>query len=113
MSFPSRTRLVNPRLGTYFSIFAALFGALFLLSLIFEELSVDESLLRLGLFAGPLLLYVAIGIAVTSKEPLEYFAAGRRVPAGYTGLLLAVIACGGTFLVAGTGTFFRDSTRSC
>ena len=106
MSFPSRTRLVNPRLGTYFSIFAALFGALFLLSLIFEELSVDESLLRLGLFAGPLLLYVAIGIAVTSKEPLEYFAAGRRVPAGYTGLLLAVIACGGTFLVAGTGAFF-------
>lgn len=106
MSFPSRTRLVNPRLGSYFSIFAALFGAIFLMSLIFEQLSLNENLVRIGLFAGPLILYMAIGIAVTSKEPLEYFAAGRRVPAGYTGLLLAIIACGGTLLVAGTGAFF-------
>ncbi|MGE0055623.1 MAG: cation acetate symporter [Hyphomicrobium sp.] len=106
MSFSSRTRLINPRLGTYFSIFAALFAALFLLSLIFEQLSISDDLLRMGLFAGPLILYVAIGAAVASKQPLDYFAAGRRVPAGYTGMLLAIIACGGTMLVAGTGAFF-------
>ena len=28
MAFTSRTRLVNPRLGTYFAIFAAAFAAL-------------------------------------------------------------------------------------
>ncbi len=106
MSFTARARLVNPRLGTYFSIFAALFAAIFLLSLIFEQLSVSDSLLRMAMFAGPLALYAAIGLAVRTGEPLEFFAAGRRVPAGYTGLLLSVIAAGGTFLVCGAGAFF-------
>lgn len=106
MSFTARARLVNPRLGTYFSIFAALFAAIFLLSLIFEQLSFSDGLLRMGLFAGPLVLYVAIGLAVRTHEPLEFFAAGRRVPAGYTGLLLSVITMGGTFLVCGAGAFF-------
>lgn len=106
MSFTARARLVNPRLGTYFSIFAALFAAIFLLSLIFEELSFSDSLLRYALFLAPVVLYVVIGVSVRSNEPLEYFAAGRRVPAGYTGLLLSVIACGGTMLVCGAGAFF-------
>ncbi|MBN9245850.1 MAG: hypothetical protein J0I81_00070, partial [Hyphomicrobium sp.] len=47
-----RARMINPRLGTYFSIFAALYTALFLLVLIFEQLSLDEHLLRLAIFAG-------------------------------------------------------------
>ena len=51
MTFGARARVVNPRLGTYFSIFAALFTALFLLVLIFEQLSFNESLLRL-VFSG-------------------------------------------------------------
>lgn len=106
MSFTARARLVNPRLGIYFSIFAALFAAIFLLSLIFEQLSFSDNLLRMALFAGPLALYAAIGLAVRSGDPLEFFAAGRRVPAGYTGLLLSVIAMGGTFLVCGAGAFF-------
>ena len=106
MSFSTHARLVNPRLGTYFSIFAALFAAIFLLALISEALSVDDSWLRFVLFSGPLILYAAIGISVSTNEPLEYFAAGRRVPAGYTGLLLAISATGATFLVCGTGVFF-------
>lgn len=106
MSFTTRTRLVNPRLGTYFSIFAALFAAIFLLSLIFEQLSADDGWLRLAFFVLPLVLYGVIAAAVATNEPLEYFASGRRVPAGYTGLLLAVSAAGGTLLIAGAGAFF-------
>jgi cation/acetate symporter len=106
MTFGARARVVNPRLGTYFSIFAALFTALFLLVLIFEQLSLKESLLRLAFFAGPILIYAGIGLSVSSNDTLNYFAAGRRVPAAYTGLLLAVSAMGATFLVAGTGAFF-------
>ena len=106
MPFQSRTRLVNPRLGTYFSIFASLFAALFLLALIFEELSFSDALLRMGLFLGPLVLYVGIAASVATQEPLEYFASGRRVPAGYSGLLLAISAAGGTLLVCGAGAFF-------
>lgn len=106
MSFSTHARLVNPRLGTYFSIFAALFAAVFLLALISEALSVEDRWLRIALFAGPLILYAAIGISVVASDPLEFFAAGRRVPAGYTGLLLAITASGATFLVCGTGAFF-------
>lgn len=106
MSLTSRSRLINPRLGTYFSIFAAIFAAIFLLSLIFEELAFADPLMRWALFAGPIVLYAAIGWSVMSAEPLDFFAAGRRVPPGYTGALLAVIACGGTLLVSGAGAFF-------
>jgi cation/acetate symporter len=106
MAFGARARMVNPRLGTYFSIFAALFTALFLLILIFEQLSFDERLLRMVFFAGPIIVYAAIGLSVSTDETLNYFAAGRRVPAAYTGLLLAASSIGGTFLVAGTGAFF-------
>ena len=94
MTFGARARVVNPRLGTYFSIFAALFTALFLLVLIFEQLKLNESLLRLAFFAGPILIYAGIGLSVGSNDTLNYFAAGRRVPAAYTGLLLAASAMG-------------------
>ena len=98
--------MVNPRLGTYFSIFAALFAALFLLALILEQLSVSDGGLRLALLFGPFLLYAAIGLSTATQDTLGYFAAGRRVPAGYTGLILAMSAVGSTFLVAATGVFF-------
>jgi cation/acetate symporter len=106
MAFGARARMVNPRLGTYFSIFAALFTALFLLILIFEQLRLDEHLLKLVFFAGPIVIYAAIGLSVASNDTLNYFASGRRVPALYTGLLLATCSLGATFFVAGTGAFF-------
>ena len=106
MAFGARARLVNPRLGTYFSIFAALFTALFLLILIFEQLKFDEQPLKLVFFAGPIVIFAAIGLSVASDDTLNYFAAGRRVPALYTGLLLAACSLGATFFVAGTGAFF-------
>lgn len=106
MPLAARQRLINPRLGTYFSIFAALFTAMFLLLLIFEQLKVDDAMLRLALLAGPLILYAVIGLSVATQDTLGYFAAGRRVPAGYTGLVLAMSALGATFLVSATGAFF-------
>ena len=95
MAFGARARMVNPRLGTYFSIFAALFTALFLLILIFEQLRLDEHLLKLVFFAGPIVIYAAIGLSVASNDTLNYFASGRRVPALYTGVLLATCSLGG------------------
>ncbi len=106
MAFSARSRLVNPRLGTYFSIFAALFGALFLLALILEQLSVGDGTLRLALLFVPFAIYCGIGLATSTQDVLGFFAAGRRVPSGYTGLVLAMSAIGSTLLVAATGTFF-------
>jgi cation/acetate symporter len=58
------------------------------------------------MFLGPIAFYAIIGLAAYSSEPIDYFAAGRRVPAFYTGLVLAQTALGATGLVALTGAFF-------
>ncbi len=102
----SRARFVNPRLGAYFGIFVSLLTGLVLLLMIFEQLGTSAVLLRWGMLLGPLVLYCAIGVSVPSREALEFFASGRRVPAGYTGLGLASAAMGATGIVALTGTFF-------
>jgi cation/acetate symporter len=106
MSVTSRTRFVNPRLGTYFGIFASSLAGLVMLLLIFEELGTSDALLRWAMLLGPIVLYAAIGLCVPTQEPLEFFAAGRRVPAGYTGLGIGVAAMGATGIVAVTGVFF-------
>ncbi|NOT71188.1 MAG: sodium:solute symporter [Hyphomicrobium sp.] len=106
MAFSARSRLVNPRLGTYFSIFSALFAALFLLALIFEQLAISDGVLRMSLLLVPLMLYAAIGLSTATQDVLGFFAAGRRVPSGYTGLLMAMSATGATFFVTAAGIFF-------
>jgi cation/acetate symporter len=55
---------------------------------------------------GPLLLYAAIAASVFTKDPIDFFVVGRRVPAGYTGLGIASSAMGATGIVAMTGVFF-------
>lgn len=106
MSLSHRTGYVNPRLGTYFGIFMSSFIALALITLILEGLGFSDQALQLTMFLGPIALYAAIGSAAFTNEPIDYFAAGRRVPAFYTGLVLAQTALGATGLVALTGIFF-------
>ena len=108
MTVTRRTRNVNPRLGTYFGIFASMFAALVLMSLMFEQLGVNDHWLRLLMFAGPVVLYAVLGLAVAAQEPREFFAAGRRVPAFFNGLVLAVTALGSTAFVGLTGTLFMS-----
>ena len=102
----TRTRVAHPRLGTYFGIFISAFVALAILTLIFEQLGAADMLLRSIMLAGPLVLYIAIGAATYTSDPLDFFACGRRVPAFYTGLGLATAALGGTGLMCVTGAFF-------
>jgi cation/acetate symporter len=106
MAFTSSTRLVNPRLGTYFGIFTAALAALVLMALLLEQLGVPDNLLRLLMFAAPLLLYATIGLNSRAKEPHDYFASGRRVPAFFNGLVLGVCALGGTGFLGLTGALF-------
>jgi cation/acetate symporter len=106
MALAPSTRLVNPRLGTYFAIFAAAFVALVLLALMFEQLGLADSLLRLMMLAGPITLYGAIGVLAFSRDPGDYFVCGRRVPAFFNGLVLATTTLGGAGLLALTGALF-------
>lgn len=102
----ARTRIINPRLGIYFGIFTSAFVALALVLTIFEQLGADDGTLGLLMLVGPLVLYVAIGVAAFTREPIDFFAAGRRVPAFYTGLNLTVSALGATGIMALTGALF-------
>jgi cation/acetate symporter len=106
MAFTSSTRLVNPRLGTYFGIFTAALVALVLMALMLEQLGVADPLLRSLMFSAPLLLYAAIGLNARANEPHDYFASGRRVPAFFNGLVLGVAVLGGAGFLGLTGALF-------
>lgn len=106
MAVLSPSRSVNPRLGSYFGIFVSCFAAIALMSLVLQGLGVDLPLLSLAMLLVPVVLYAGIGVATHTNDPLDYFAAGRRVPAFFNGLVLAMSAFGATGLVALTGLFF-------
>jgi cation/acetate symporter len=108
MTTLSRTRLVNPRIGSYFAIFASIYLALVLLALIFEELGLSAGLVRLLVLAAPVLIYVAIGVAVPADGVLDFYASGRRVPAMINGAVLAMTAIGGTGFVIIAGLLFMS-----
>jgi cation/acetate symporter len=106
MAFISGTRLVNPRLGTYFGIFAAAFVALVLMALMIEQLGAVDILVRLIMFTGPLALYAGIAFGSVAREPREYFTCGRRVPAFFNGLVIGMAGLGGAAMLAMTGALF-------
>jgi cation/acetate symporter len=99
-------RLVNPMLGVYFGIFTSAMAALVLILLILERLGVGDGILRIAMLVLPILAYIAVGVAALCRDPAEFLAAGRRVPAVFTGLVVAGSAIGGTGLVVMTGLFF-------
>lgn len=103
-----RTRLVNPKLGIYFSIFASLLISIFLVLLIFELLGVANIIIRNAVLVLPIALFVTIAIASYTNTLSEFFAAGRRVPAVYNGLVMAVVSVGGLGMMTVTGLFFLN-----
>lgn len=105
MPFSHRSRMVNPRLGTYYGIFTAAFVSVAILVLVLEQLGFPAHLLQLLMLAVPILLYITIGAASYSSEPLDFFASGRRIPAFYCGVNLTFAAVGATGLLAVTGAF--------
>lgn len=113
MAFLHRNRLINPRLGTYFSIFTSIFVGAVLLGLMIAELGFDPRLAT-GLVVGlPLLAVLAMGVGSRTDILADYFAAGRRVPAFFAGLVGAVgtlgamgfIAFPGVLLIVGVDAF--------
>ncbi|MEM9355609.1 MAG: sodium:solute symporter [Pseudomonadota bacterium] len=108
MATTHRTRLVNPKLGIYFSIFSSLLISAFMLLLIFEQLGIANVIIRNAVLALILALFATIGIASYTNTVSEFFAGGRRVPAVYNGLVMAVVAVGGLGIITLTGLFFLN-----
>lgn len=106
MTFTPRGRLINPRLGIYFGIFTSVFVSLVLILLMFEQMGVSTGLLGAAMLIGALGAFLAIAVAGLTREPLDFFAAGRRVPAVYCGVGLAVSTMGATGVACGAGALF-------
>ena len=106
MTFTPRGRLINPRLGIYFGIFASGFISLVLMLLMFEQMGVSRGLLSGLMLGGALSAFLIISVAGISREPIDFFAARRRVPAVYCGLGLAVSTMGATGMACLAGAFF-------
>ena len=74
-------RTVNPQLGVMFAIIASLFIAMVTIALIGEQMAYAPLSLRWGMVVGPLAMAAAVGVMSATRNPIEFFAAGRRVPA--------------------------------
>lgn len=97
---------VNPKLGAYFGVFASLFVALFVSALISAQLGLNDRILQFACLILPFVLYAALGTASFATNPSDYLASGRRVPAVYNGVVIAMTGLGGVFVVAVTGLFY-------
>ena len=106
MALTTVKRQVNPKLGVYYAIFGSAYLSILLLALIAEHMGGDGFWRQSLVVLLPCGLFCVIGLAASSPLSLDYFAAGRRVPAVYNGLSLAISAFGGTGLVALTGCLF-------
>jgi cation/acetate symporter len=106
MSMQTRSYGVNPLLGTFFGIFVAGLVAIVVLLLILEQLGVSDVISRRLLLGGYLGLFAVIGISAHTAIPTEFFHVARRVPAFFTGVVLAVVGIGGTGFLALPGALF-------
>ncbi|MEZ5818545.1 MAG: sodium:solute symporter [Hyphomicrobiaceae bacterium] len=100
------TSLPNPMVGVYFGIFAACLVAGVMLLLIFEQLGVAEASLKVAMAVISLSLFATIGASAYSNRVREFLLAGRRVPAVYNGISLAIVALGGAGITGLAGGLF-------
>ena len=103
MAVVRRDKFINPKLGIYYSVFTSAFAAIVLGTLILELIGAAPKTIAAILFAAPLLLIGAIGVASTNDLENDYFAAGRRTPSVFAGLGLSVSVLGGLGFVCITG----------
>lgn len=106
MAYLNPPRPANPRLGTYYAIFASALAAIFLVATMLDQLGVKRLLLSHAAIAAPLVLCLVVAIAARTLEEQEFFLAGRRVPPVFGGLALAATAIGGVGFFALVGALY-------
>lgn len=101
----SSLKAVNPNLKTSFSTFTSAIIASVVLLTIFEQLGVNSIWLGYLMISVPVIAYIIIGVISRTVLLSEFFVSGRRVPAFYNGMALAISAIGGVGFFALTGIF--------
>jgi cation/acetate symporter len=106
MAFTSPANRVNPLLGVYFGIITSCMVGLVLLLMIFDRLGMSDTSLRNAMLLFPFGFYGVIAFGTFSREPADFYVSGRRVPAFFNGLVLAITTVGGTGIAAMSGALF-------
>ncbi|MEL7543657.1 MAG: sodium:solute symporter [Pseudomonadota bacterium] len=106
MQQAAHRRRVTPRIGVYLGIFSSALISLMLVLLILEQLGTDVETIRSTMIIAPLGLYLMVALLAYATNALEYFSAGRAVPALLNGLAMAVTSLGGIGIVTLAGLFF-------
>ncbi|MGE3917059.1 MAG: sodium:solute symporter [Hyphomicrobiaceae bacterium] len=98
--------LSDPIVGIYFGIFAATLASGVVLLLILEQLGFADATLKGAMVLIAVALFATIGAAAYTRSTREFLFAGRRVPAVYNGLALAIATPGGAGLAGFAGALF-------
>ncbi|MEO0618086.1 MAG: sodium:solute symporter [Pseudomonadota bacterium] len=106
MQTAAHRRRVTPRIGVYLGIFTSALISLMLVLLILEQLGTDVETIRSTMIIAPLGLYLMVALLAYATNALEYFSAGRAVPALLNGLAMAITSLGGIGIVTLAGLFF-------
>ncbi len=106
MSLQHHYRSINSRLGTHYAIVASAIAAIVLVLAMLEQLGARKLWLSHAMFVAPILLYAGVAVLTRTLDVQEFFAAGRRVPAVYGGLSIAVTVIGGSGFFALTGCLY-------
>lgn len=100
------TSIANTMLGVYFGIFAACLAAGVILLLIFEQLGVTEASLKTAMVVISVALFATIGAGAYTNRAREFLFSGRRVPAVFNGIALAIVSLGAAGITGLTGALF-------
>ena len=79
-------RRFERRLDRRFGVYLLAFVLFVLAMAAFERLGLSRRLIGVSFLLATILVYAAIGMACRTADPVEYYVAGRRVPAIYNGM---------------------------
>ena len=79
-------RRFERRLDRRFGVYLLAFVLFVLAMAAFERLGLSRRLIGVSFLLATILVYAAIGMACRTADPVEYYVAGRRVPAMYNGM---------------------------
>ena len=94
------------RLHRVYGAFAAVFAGFVLLLAVLEQLGMGRGALGLSFLLATVAVYAGIGILSRTNDPVEYYVAGRRVPAFYNGMAASADFMSAASFISLAGTLY-------
>ena len=105
MSSP-RQSVFSAQLKRYYSVYAGGFIGFVVMLAILEQMGVPNRVLGYILLGATVLLYAGMGIMCRTTDVVEYYVAGRRVPALFNGLATAADWMSAATFIGLAGTLY-------